>query len=164
MPEKTNSTKDILIKLGLSILLVGVAAGIASLFSMNAKEVNQFLIQPSFAPPSWLFGPVWATLYVLMAIAFFLVWRKGCENPEVKSALMYFIYQLVFNILWSLLFFTLQLRVAALIDIIILLIYIIITTVKFFKISKPAGILMIPYLLWVAFATVLNFAIVLLNG
>lgn len=164
MSESKPSLKENLKKLGLSILLVFIAGGIAGLFSMNSSEVNSALIQPPFAPPSWLFAPVWITLYILITIAFFLVYRKGTENEKVRSALMYFIYQLVFNVLWTLLFFTLQLRIAALVDIFILLIYILITTIKFFKVSKAAGILMIPYLLWVTFAAILNFAIVILNG
>lgn len=164
MPEKTADKKDTLKKLLLTFGLVAVAAALGALFSRNAKEISESLINPPLTPPPSVFGIVWGILFVLMAIAFFLVYKKGTNKPGVKTALMYFIYQLVFNILWSLLYFQLGLRVAALVDIVILLVYISITTVKFFKVSKLAGLLMLPYLLWVAFATYLNIGTVVLNG
>ena len=147
-----------------SLVLTLGAGAIAGYFSMNATTIYYQLVLPSFAPPSWVFMPVWIILYFLMGIAFFRVWAKGKDAPGVKSATSYFITQLVFNVLWSVFFFSLNLRCAALVDIIILLIYIIITTVKFFRIDKAAGLLMLPYLLWVGFATALNLSIVLLNG
>lgn len=164
MAENTSEKKSWIGQLAISLALSVGAGVIAGLFSMNAKAIFASLIIPPFSPPSWLFMPVWAVLYVLIGIAFFLVFKKGTDNPAVKNATTYFIIQLVFNILWSVLFFTLNLRIAAFVDIIILLIYIIITTVKFFKIDKAAGILMLPYLLWVGYATALNLGIVILNG
>lgn len=164
MAENTNDKKSWIGQLVVSLALTIGAGIIAGLFSMNAKTIFGSLKMPPFSPPSWLFMPVWAILYILIGIAFFLVYKKGKNNLEVKNAITYFIIQLVFNVLWSAFFFTLNLRIAALVDIIILLIYIIITTVKFFKIDKAAGILMLPYLLWVAYAGALNLAIVLLNG
>lgn len=164
MPEKSGEKKSGIVKFVLSLALTLGAGAIAGLFSMNAKTVYSSLKLPAFAPPSWVFMPVWIILYFLMGVAFFLVIRKGADTPGVKSARSYFIIQLIFNVLWSVLFFTFGLRVAALVNIIILLIYIVITTYKFYKIDKTAGILMLPYLIWVMFATVLNLAIVLLNG
>lgn len=151
-------------KLILSFGLSLVTGGAAFLFSMNASEIYGALKKPVFAPPAWVFGPVWAVLYILIAVALYLVLKKGMKQPNVKNALLYYCIQLVFNILWSALFFTLNLRAAALVDIIILLVYATITTVKFFRIDKAAGVLMILYLLWILFATVLNLALVILNG
>lgn len=164
MPEIESKKDHSIAKLVGSLGLTLGAGIVAGLFSMNAKEIFSSLQLPSFAPPAWVFMPVWIILYILMGISFFLILRKGKETPGVKSALFYFVLQLIFNVLWSVLFFTLNLRAAALVDIVILLIYIAITTYKFSKIDKTAAVLMIPYLVWVAFAAVLNFAIVMLNG
>jgi translocator protein len=98
-----------------------------------------------------------------MGVAAFLVWQKGLKNKKVKSALTYFSTQLFFNFLWSLFFFGLHNPLLGLLDIVLLLISIILTIIIFYKISKKASYLLIPYLLWVSFATFLNFSIVLLN-
>lgn len=159
-----NESGHNVVKFILSLLLTLGAGFIAGLFSTNAGSIYGELKQPAFAPPSWLFMPVWIILYTLMGIAFFRILIKGHDTRGFGSAVEYFILQLVFNVLWSVFFFSLNLRGAALVDIVILFIYILITTVKFFKIDKPAGLLMLPYLIWVAFAAVLNFFIVVLNG
>lgn len=156
--------KGNLTKLIGSIAVPAVAAIIAGLFSMNAKEVYGALKLPAFAPPPELFAPVWIVLYLLMGISLYLIVRHGFDTPGVKSAVCYFLLQLGFNVLWSVLFFGLGLHVAALADIIILFIYILITFFKFLKIDKAAALLLLPYLLWVAFASILNLAVVLLNG
>ncbi|MBP9718915.1 MAG: tryptophan-rich sensory protein [Candidatus Levybacteria bacterium] len=122
-----------------------------------------FLNKPPFSPPNWVFGPVWTILYFLMGISAFLVWRKGLKNKKVKKALFYFLLQLFFNFLWSLLFFGLHSPLLGLLDIIVLLVSIVITLVAFYRVSKIAAYLLIPYLLWVSFATILNLSIVLLN-
>lgn len=121
------------------------------------------LIKPSFSPPNWIFAPVWTILYFLMGISVCLVWRNGIKNKEIKTAIYYFSSQLLFNFLWSVIFFGLHLPLAAFIDIIALLIAIVLTMIKFSKISKSAFYLLMPYLLWVGFAAVLNGSIILLN-
>ncbi len=121
------------------------------------------LIKPSFSPPDWIFGPVWTTLYFLMGVSVCLIWKKGINNKEIKIAIYYFLAQLFFNFLWSVIFFGLHLPLVAFIDVIALLVAIVMTMMKFSKISKTALYLLIPYLLWVCFATILNGAIVLLN-
>ncbi len=121
------------------------------------------LIKPSFSPPNWIFAPVWTILYFLIGISVFLVWRKGIKNKEIKIAIYYFSAQLFFNFLWSVIFFGLHMPLFAFIDIIALLVAIVLTMMKFSRISKTALYLLIPYLLWVSFAAVLNGAIVLLN-
>lgn len=164
MPEKSNEKKFGIKKFAASLALTLGAGLIAGFFSMNAKTIYDSLELPAFAPPSWVFAPVWIILYILIGIALFLILRKGAGTPGVNGAFSYFILQLAFNVLWSVLFFTLNLRVAALVDIVILLIYIAITTFKFYKIDKTAAFLMLPYLLWVIYAVALNFMIVMLNG
>jgi benzodiazapine receptor len=143
-------------------VLVGVAG---SLFTTSDSLNNWYanLNKPAFTPPGWLFGPVWTTLYILMGISAFLVWRKGLENKAVRTALIWFIIQLVLNAVWSPLFFGLQSPLLGLIDIFLLLFAIIATLICFGKISTPATLLLVPYLGWVTFATILNLAIYFLN-
>ena len=121
------------------------------------------LIKPSFSPPNWLFGPVWILLYFLMGVAAYLVWEKGWKRKPVRTALNFFFIQLVLNFLWSVLFFGLHSPILGLMDIILLLVFIVMTIWQFKKISPTAAYLLIPYLLWVSFATLLNFSIVVLN-
>ena len=121
------------------------------------------LNKPSFNPPNWLFAPVWTTLYVLMGISAGLVWNRGIQNKEIRSALSIFGIHLFFNFLWSMLFFGLKSPVLAMAEIIVLLVSIIWFTVRFYKIRPVYGLLQIPYILWVSFASVLNLSIVLLN-
>jgi len=121
------------------------------------------LQKPSFNPPSWIFGPVWTLLFFLMGVSLFLVWEKGFTSKKVKTALLFFVSQLFFNILWSVLFFGLGKPLFAFIEIFILWAFIALTILSFVKISKIAAWLLLPYLYWVAFASVLNLMIVLLN-
>jgi benzodiazapine receptor len=152
------------LKLVVSILLCQLAGVIGGLFT--ASSVNLWyatLTKPSFNPPNWIFSPVWITLYALMGVALFLVWRQGLQTDSVKSALIVFGLQLALNTLWSLLFFGLKMPFLALIEIVVLWSLILITLLKFKKISRLAGLLLIPYFLWVSFAAVLNFFLWYLN-
>lgn len=121
------------------------------------------LNQPSFNPPSWVFGPVWTTLYLLMGIALYLVWEKGIKNPKVKEAVIFFAVQLALNVAWSVIFFGLHNIGIALAEIIVLWVFILATTVKFFRINPAAGWLMVPYLAWSTFATFLTYSYWTLN-
>ena len=121
------------------------------------------LTKPSFNPPSWVFGPVWTTLFALMGIAAFLVWKKGFEHKNVRIALWVFISQLILNTLWSIIFFGLHSPGAAFIEIIFLWLSIVTMIALFYKISKAAAYLIIPYILWVSFAAFLNYSIWILN-
>ena len=121
------------------------------------------LEKPFFSPPNRLFAPVWLILYALMGLAAYLVWAVGIKKPEVKLALILFVGQLILNLLWSFFFFKMQAPFYALLEIIALWLLILLTMVSFLKVSKPAGYLLLPYLLWVSFATLLNFYIVKLN-
>ncbi|WP_159800699.1 TspO/MBR family protein [Flavobacterium sp. MK4S-17] len=120
--------------------------------------------KPSFNPPNWLFAPVWTTLYILMGIAAGLVWAKiDDDKATVKKALLFFGIQLALNALWSILFFGLQNPLLALIEIVLLWLMIYETFIQFNKVHKTAAWLIIPYLLWVSFAMVLNASIWWLN-
>lgn len=121
------------------------------------------LSKPWFSPPNWVFGPVWTILYILMGISLWLVIRNGWEEKHIRKALALFGLQLAVNLLWSLLFFGLQSPLGGLIDILVLLALIIGTILSFRNISLPASYLLIPYLCWVCFATLVNAAIVILN-
>lgn len=161
------SGKSPLVRAGTFILAVGIcfiAAGIGSLFTFASVSTwYPKLIIPPFAPPSWVFGPVWTILYLLMGISLFLVLEKGMDRPEVKQGISLFALQLGLNVLWSFLFFGLQSPFLALIGILLLWGSIAATLLQFLKISRPAAYLLIPYLIWVTIATGLNTAILLLN-
>jgi tryptophan-rich sensory protein len=121
------------------------------------------LTKPSFSPPNWIFGPVWTLLYFLIGCSLFFLWNRGVQTKEERTALLYFSIQLVLNFLWPFLFFGLHSPILGLVDIILLLTCIGITIKYIFPISKPAALLLLPYLFWVSFATVLNAAIVAFN-
>ena len=132
----------------------------------TASSVNTWyatLTKPSFNPPNWLFSPVWITLYLLMGVALFLVWRQGFQTAGVKFAIYLFGVQLVLNTLWSILFFGLKMPLLAFIEIVFLWGFILVTLLIFRKLSRLAGFLLVPYLLWVSFAAVLNFSLWYLN-
>ncbi|QZY55078.1 TspO/MBR family protein [Crassaminicella profunda] len=140
--------------------LTGILSGF---LTRDSYGKYQNLIQPDFVPPSWIFPIAWIILYLLMGIASYRIWMLGAEKRQVKNALFYYGLQLLFNFFWSILFFGVGLRGLALIELLVLLMLIIITFVKFYKLDKTAGYLMIPYILWVAFAAILNFSIWQLN-
>lgn len=144
------------------LLICFTASAIGAVASIQAKSFYALLVLPAWAPPAWLFGPVWTTLYTLMAIAAWLVWREGGFRTR-KHALVLFLLQLAFNALWSWLFFTWQLGGAALLNVIILWLLIAATLVSFWRISPLAGGLLIPYLAWVGFAAALNYSLWQLN-
>ncbi len=141
--------------------LVGI---ISTPFTLSAIPTwYNTLNKPPFSPPNWIFGPAWTTLYFLMGVSFFLIWQKGLKKKQAKQALFYFLVQLFFNFIWSILFFGLRSPILGLVDIVVLWVLILLTIIKFYKISKPAAWLLYPYLAWVSFATLLNLSIVLLN-
>ncbi len=147
-----------------SIAISHVAGVIGSLFTIDAIPTwYAALTLQSFAPPNWIFAPVWLTLYTLMGVALFLVWRKGSWLVDVKWGVRVFFFQLIINALWSIMFFGLQNPLYGLITILLLLISILATLFYFFRASKTAGFLLIPYLIWVSFASYLNYAIWTLN-
>lgn len=157
MPDK--------IKLVLSILFCEGAGIVGSVSTTAAIPAWYATLQkPSFNPPNWLFAPVWILLYLLMGTAFYLIWQKGFHSKNSKIALGLFVAQLILNTAWSLFFFGYHFLGLALVEIIILWISIFLTILSFWKISKSAALLLLPYLLWVSFATLLNFSIFQLNS
>lgn len=151
-------------KLVIVIAVSELAGIIGSVFTVSAiPNWYSTLIKPALNPPSWVFGPVWTMLYALMGIAAFLVWKNGWERKDVKMALGVFGIQLFLNAIWSIIFFGLQSPGWALVDIVLLWLAIVWTMVVFYKISKSAAWLLVPYILWVSFAAYLNYAIWALN-
>ena len=122
------------------------------------------IVKPTFSPPNWIFAPVWTILFALMGIAAYLVYEKGTDKKAIKVALSIFAIQLILNTLWSIIFFGMHNPGIAFIEIIFLWIAILLTIIAFFKISKPAAYLLIPYILWVSFASFLNLSIWQLNS
>lgn len=151
-------------KLFASIILCEGVAVIGSLITLPAINTwYQTITKPSFNPPNWIFGPVWTTLFLLMGISLYLIWVKGIKNKVARKAVWLFLIQLLLNFLWSLFFFGFHSPLLALIDIVLLWIIILLTIIEFNKISRPASLLLVPYILWVSFAFILNLFIVLLN-
>jgi tryptophan-rich sensory protein len=155
--------KEIL-RLIVSIIIVFIAGAIGSIFtSPQITTWYAALVKPSWAPPNWVFGPVWTTLYVLIGVALFLVWREGVNRKDVKIALLVFAVQLILNILWSVIFFGFNSLLGGLLTVIILWIAILANIIVFYKVSKPAGLLLVPYIVWVSIASYLNYSVYLLN-
>jgi benzodiazapine receptor len=142
-------------------LLVFATAAVGAFASRGAEDFYQRLQLPTWAPPASVFGPVWTVLYVLMALAAWLVWRTGTDGRT--RALSLFVVQLALNALWSWLFFSFHLGGLALADIVLLWVLIVATVVAFWNIRPLSGLLLLPYLLWVSFATVLNLVLWRLN-
>lgn len=151
-------------KLIVAIVVSELAGIVGSFFTASSIPIWYVtLIKPEFAPPNWVFAPVWTILFLLMGIATFLVWNKGLERKDVRIALGTFGSQLILNTLWSIIFFGQQSPGLALLEIALLWLAILATIIAFYKISRPAAYLLIPYILWVSFASYLNYSIWMLN-
>lgn len=150
--------------LAICIIACLVIGFLGSFFTVTGPDSwYESINKPSFNPPNWIFGPVWTFLYILMGISLYLVLRQGLSNPVVRTALLIFGAQLFLNLLWSALFFGLQSPLFAFIEIIILWAFILLAIINFYPLSRPAAYLLVPYILWVSFAAVLNFSIMRLN-
>ncbi|MCE5214586.1 MAG: tryptophan-rich sensory protein [Methanobacterium sp.] len=151
-------------KLIISILIVFFAGAVGTVYTL--PEITGWyasLPKPSWTPPNWAFGPIWSSLYVLMGISLFLIWREGLGRKDVKIAVLVFAAQLVINVIWSLVFFGGHNLFGGLILVIILWISILINIIVFYRIYKPAGLILLPYLIWVTIASYLNYSVYLLN-
>ena len=140
-------------------LAVGGIGGFVTIGAVNSWYLT--LNKPSWNPPNYLFGPVWTTLYILMGIAWGMIWNSN--STEKPKAMQFFIIQLVLNFFWSIIIFGMKNISLALFNILVLWIMILLTLIVFNRINKKAAALLIPYILWVSFATALNFAIWRLN-
>ncbi len=153
-----------IVKLVACIAVCEIAGAIGAIFTFPAIETWYAGLQkPSFSPPNTVFGPVWTILYLLMGVSLYLIIKKGIKARQEKEAVIIFGVQLGLNFLWSILFFGLKSPLFALADIALLWVAILATIIAFFRISKKAAFLLVPYLLWVSFALVLNFTILILN-
>lgn len=147
----------------ISIAIPLIVGGLSALATRNSMQDFEQISKPSLSPPAWLFPVVWTILFTLMGIASYLVVTANAGIKQQGSALKFYALQLIFNFFWSIWFFNLQAYWFAFVWLVALLILIIATTIKFWQISKLAGILLLPYIAWVTFAGYLNLAIALLN-
>lgn len=138
------------------------AGGLGAIASANAGAFYSGLSQPSWAPPAWLFGPVWSVLYVLIGLSAWLIWRRHGFSGAA-SALRLFVTQLLANALWTWLFFKWHLGAAALVEILILWLLIAATASAFWRLERLAALMLMPYLAWVTFAAALTFSLWRLN-
>jgi benzodiazapine receptor len=160
-PAGPSSTKQVLALIGWLALVFAVAA-IGGVASARAGSFYAELQRPTWAPPGWLFGPVWSTLYALMGIAAWLVWRER-GFARARHALALFLVQLAFNGLWTWLFFVWRQGALAFAEVLLLWLLIVLTIGAFWRIKPLAGVLLLPYLAWVTFAAALTFAVWRLN-
>ncbi len=150
-------------RLSISIIIPLVAAFLGSFFTSPAVKTWYLIInKPSWNPPSWLFAPVWTTLFILMGVALYLVWSAKMSN-KVRCAMKTFAVQLILNILWSVFFFGMRNFWLAFGEIVFLWVAIGLTIVDFSKVNKTAAWLLVPYIMWVSFASYLNFTVAGLN-
>lgn len=162
--QMKNSVFRKTVEMIVSIIICQSAGIIGSVFTVKSITTwYDTLNKPVFNPPNWLFGPVWLMLYTMMGISLYLIWQKRKTNGAVRFSLWIFAVHLALNAMWTLIFFGAKLLLPAFMEIVLLWIMIIITIYLFGRISKPAGLLLVPYLLWVSFASILNFSIWLLN-
>lgn len=151
------------LKLAIAVGVSELAGVLGSVFTVpTISGWYETLQKPALNPPNWVFGPTWTALYFLMGVAAFGVWRSG-RRRKAKTALIVFCLQLVLNVAWSAIFFGLKNPFWAFVDIVALWLAIIWTIVMFYRVSKPAALLLLPYILWVSFAAYLNYAIWILN-
>ena len=157
-------SKQNIIRLAISLAICYLAGAVGSIFTRPAVEYwYQSLIKPGFAPPDWLFAPVWLMLYAVMGFSFYLVWRSGLQNKDSRSAFILFLVHLLVNVGWSVAFFGFQSPFWGLMMIILLWGLIFALVMAFAHVRSLAAVLLIPYWAWVTFAGVLNWTIWLLN-
>lgn len=145
------------------ILIPLLVGGLSALLTMGAMKDFALINKPPLSPPAWLFPVVWTVLYILMGISSYIIYTAPVSDEKALKALIPYGIQLIFNFFWSIIFFNLGWYLFAFICLVIMLIFILITFKRFYEISKPAAVLLIPYILWTIFAGYLNFGIYLLN-
>lgn len=147
------------IALVLSFAVTYAAAALGGLASVRARDFYAALDRPAWAPPGWLFGPVWAVLYTMMAVAAWLAWRAGEESGGARMAIGLYLLQLVLNALWTWLFFVFRRGGWATVEIVALWVAIALTIVAFWRLRPVAGAMLLPYLAWVTFAGFLTVSV-----
>lgn len=152
------------LKLIIAIAIPVAVGGISGFFTSTGVESwYQTINKPSWNPPGWIFGPVWTTLYIMMGVALFLVWKSNASDVLKRTAITIFAIQLLLNFFWSFIFFDQQQIGWALVEIIVMWVFILLTIFAFANVSKLAAWLLVPYISWVSFATFLNYTIWKLN-
>ena len=160
----TNTTKFQFLPFAICLIIPLAIGAVGSLLTMESvKTWYPTINKPGFNPPDQVFGPVWSTLYILMGISSYLVWKRRKIGPSYNLAISVYLLQLILNLGWSFLFFHQQQIGFALAEIFVLLAIIIANAIIFYKINKVAGWLFVPYILWVSFASYLNYSIYILN-
>ena len=147
----------------LAIAIPLIVGGLSALITMDSMGLFDTVDKPPLSPPAWLFPVVWTALYILMGIASYIVFEKTADMVEKSKALRVYFLQLAFNFLWSVFFFNFELYLFSFFWLLALWVLIIVTAVRFYRISRVAGYLMIPYVIWVTFAGYLNLGIAILN-
>lgn len=156
------STQKDIFGLIISLLVTFAASAVGAIASVEAGSFYGQMVQPTWAPPARVFAPVWTALFALMAAAAWLVWRSG-DFRSVRFALALYLLQLCLNAFWSWLFFAWHQGALALAEVIVLWVFIATTLIAFWRVRPLAGLLLVPYLAWVSFATALNYALWQLN-
>lgn len=159
---KVKGKKDCFLLIISLIFTLGLPA-IISIVTRNAPAIYKVLVKPSFSPPPTVFAIVWPILYFMIGLAFYRILMLGKLGYDVNKEIILFVIQFVLNLLWSIIFFYFNLRFLAFIELFILIIFIIFTTIAFYKKDKIAGFLLLPYLIWSSFALILNYQIYKLN-
>lgn len=149
--------------LAMLVIIIEIGGFLSGFLSGTGGEIYNSLQKPSFSPPGWIFPVVWTVLYFLMALALYRILLHGQQGEDISNAIFFFVVQLILNYIWSIIFFRFQLYGVAFLELLLLLFFIIVTTVEFTKIDRIAGWLMVPYIIWVAFAAVLNYSIWMKN-
>lgn len=152
--------KSLLIKCIAIPLLVG---GVSAFLTQEGMKVFEELNKPPLSPPGWLFPVVWTILYILMGVSSYLIIRSGAEKTEINRTLAVYVYQLIVNFLWPTFFFNFQWYLFSFMWLVLLWLLVLVMIVRFYNISKLAGVLQIPYLIWLTFAGYLNLGVWLLN-
>ena len=147
----------------ISIAIPLITGGLSALITSGNMDLYSQINNPPLTPPGWIFPVVWSILYFLMGVSLYLVWNGDATTDDKNRAFILFATQLLLNFIWSPIFFNRQWFLAAFVVLVLLWIFTLFMVISFYKISKPAGLLQIPYLLWLTFAGYLNFAIYLLN-
>lgn len=160
---KKLSARSILLLIACIVLPLIIGAIGSYITAPNISGWYSTLAKPWFTPPGWVFGPAWTVLYILMGISLWLIIKNGISTPMVRQAVIIFGFQLIINLLWSVIFFGMRSPVGGLVAILVLLVLIVLTIRSFRGVSPPAAYLLIPYLCWTCFATLLTAAVVILN-
>ena len=159
---KVNGKKNF-VALIISLLLAEGIGGLSGFLSMDVSNTYQNFNKPFFSPPGWIFPIVWTILFFIMAVAAYRIWMIGKSGINVKKALVLYCIQLFLNFFWSIIFFRFRLYAIAFLELLLLLVFIVLTTFEFYRIDKTSSYFMIPYIAWVSFAGILNYTIWILN-